>query len=453
MNEEQNINCLLLEVEWLEKIINQAIRSYLLQEGHELEWQEIPMPNLSEDSSSYADLVLSWDLNQFDRLALALAVAPQIRPEVLDVFFGKNQLYDRGFTEFGGVISHQHSGFIPTVQTYYFILGSKNPMLILEGKKVLNNQSKLIIENVLAVETPEKHLPNSCGVLSLGKQWLDYFVFGKKPSPEFSSSFPAKKISTLMEWEDVVLNEDVLEQVEDLAIWITKSSILMQDWNLRKRIKPGFRTLFYGPPGTGKTLTATLLGKATGKDVYQVDLSMIVSKYIGETEKNLAKIFDIAQHKDWILFFDEADALFGKRTAANSSNDRHANQQTSYLLQRIEAFPGIIILASNLKANMDDAFTRRFQSMIHFPMPSVEERFQLWNKAFSSLELLESDVDLYYYAEHYELTGGSIINILRNTALKAVKKEKQSISNLDIQHCIKQELFKENKTVEFESNK
>jgi SpoVK/Ycf46/Vps4 family AAA+-type ATPase len=174
---------------------------------------------------------------------------------------------------------------------------------------------------------------------------------------------------------------------------------------------------------------------------------MIVSKYIGETEKNLSKIFDIAQHKNWILFFDEADALFGKRTAASSSNDRHANQQTAYLLQRIEDFPGIVILATNLKANMDDAFTRRFQAMIHFNMPSAEERYQLWNNAFSETCTLHPDIDLYKIAEEYELAGGSIINVLRFCALSAIRRNDSVVTKQELLAGLRREFKKENKTV------
>jgi SpoVK/Ycf46/Vps4 family AAA+-type ATPase len=222
---------------------------------------------------------------------------------------------------------------------------------------------------------------------------------------------------------------------------------LMTEWGLENKIKPGYRTLFYGPPGTGKTLTATLLGKSTNREVYRVDLSMIVSKYIGETEKNLSKIFDVAQHKDWILFFDEADALFGKRTTASSSNDRHANQQTGYLLQRIEDFPGVIILASNLKENMDEAFSRRFQSMIHFTMPSPEERMLLWEKAFSGTCTLETDIDIEKIAEQYELSGGAIINVLRYCALTAIQKKGTVVSKNDLLEGIRREFKKENRTL------
>ena len=221
----------------------------------------------------------------------------------------------------------------------------------------------------------------------------------------------------------------------------------MNDWGLLKKIKPGYRALFYGPPGTGKTLTVSLLGKVSNREVYRVDLSMIVSKYIGETEKNLSRIFDIAQYKDWILFFDEADALFGKRTEANSSNDRHANQQTSYLLQRIEDFPGVVILASNLKGNMDAAFTRRFQSMIHFTLPEINERYQLWENAFSGICTLHPDIDLWKIAENYELAGGAIINVLRFCALAAVTRNDTVVTKEELLEGIRKEFKKENKTI------
>ena len=130
---------------------------------------------------------------------------------------------------------------------------------------------------------------------------------------------------------------------------------------------------------------------------------MVVSKYIGETEKNLEKVFKQAEHKDWILFFDEADALFGKRTSVNDAHDRFANQEVSYLLQRMEDYSGIVILASNFKSNLDDAFTRRFQSIIHFPIPNQSERVKLWRSAFSSKFTLDANVDLHAVASDYEM--------------------------------------------------
>lgn len=173
---------------------------------------------------------------------------------------------------------------------------------------------------------------------------------------------------------------------------------------------------------------------------------MIVSKYIGETEKNLASVFDMAENKNWILFFDEADALFGKRTATSSSNDRYANQEIAYLLQRIEDFPGLIILATNLKINLDDAFARRFQSMIHFPMPDVNERYQLWENAFRHHLKPSSGTDLKKIAEKHVLAGGAIINVLMHCLLYA-KSTGSAINEQTILDGIKKELKKEGKTI------
>jgi SpoVK/Ycf46/Vps4 family AAA+-type ATPase len=172
-----------------------------------------------------------------------------------------------------------------------------------------------------------------------------------------------------MDWDDLVLHPATLAQIRDIQNWVTHNVQVMGEWGLGRRVKPGYRALFYGPPGTGKTLTATLLGKHTGRSVFRTDLSRVVSKYIGETEQNLARLFDRAESKDWILFFDEADALFGKRTEIRDAHDKYANQQAAYLLQRIETFDGLVILATNQRNNIDEAFMRRFQSVIHFPMP------------------------------------------------------------------------------------
>jgi SpoVK/Ycf46/Vps4 family AAA+-type ATPase len=220
----------------------------------------------------------------------------------------------------------------------------------------------------------------------------------------------------------------------------------MDEWGLSKVLKPGFRGLFYGPPGTGKTMTASLLGKSSGLDVYRIDLSKIVSKYIGETEKNLANIFDQAENKNWILFFDEADAIFGKRTSTNDSKDRYANQEISYLLQRIEEFPGLLILATNLKTNMDEAFARRFQSMIYFPVPSPSLRMQLWKNAFVNFDVDEK-IDLWQISKKYDITGGSIINVLRYCALHSVSRDEKRIAKDDLLEGIKREFRKEGKTL------
>jgi SpoVK/Ycf46/Vps4 family AAA+-type ATPase len=191
-----------------------------------------------------------------------------------------------------------------------------------------------------------------------------------------ASRDPAERISTALDWADLVLPEATRHEVEEIRTWLEHRHRLPRGWQKGRNIKPGFRSLFHGPPGTGKTLTASLLGKTTGLDVYRVDLSLVVSTWIGEVEKNLGTVFDQAEAGDWILFFDEANALFGKRTQTTNANDRYSNQEVAYLLKRVEDHPGLVIFAANLKGNIDEAFTRRLQSIVYFPMPGPEERLR-----------------------------------------------------------------------------
>ena len=300
--------------------------------------------------------------------------------------------------------------------------------------------------NILKYTSQKKEEPLLSGGITITYEYLTYLTTGNAYEPTYSSDFPAKRLSTRLEWEDLILDPLILDEIEEMLAWIQHRKTIMEDWGLEKKLKPGYRAMFYGPPGTGKTLTASLLGKATGMAVYRIDLSQIVSKYIGETEKNMASIFNQAEHKDWILFFDEADALFGKRTATSDAKDRYANQEVAYLLQRIEAFPGTIILATNLKGNIDDAFSRRFQAFVYFPMPGPEQRLQLWQNAFSKKTKLADDVNLQEIAEKYEIAGGAIINILRYCSLAALRRGGNIIEKQDIVRGIRREYRKEGKT-------
>lgn len=254
----------------------------------------------------------------------------------------------------------------------------------------------------------------------------------------------AQRITTPLAWQDLVLDARVRDEIEMIARWVRHSNTLLETWGLARRLKPGYRSLFCGPPGTGKTLAACLLGKAAGLAVYRIDLSRVLSGWIGETEKNLAALFDHAAAHDWILFFDEADALSGKRTESRSANDRAHNQQVAYLLQRIEDYPGIVILETTLRSHMDEAFIRRFQSVIHFPMPDAEQRLRLWRDMFSDAGFaLAADVDFERLAADHELTGGGIVNVLRHAALLAAERKPPVVRADDLRQAVQREIRKE----------
>ena len=243
----------------------------------------------------------------------------------------------------------------------------------------------------------------------------------------------ARRITTELAWSDLVLDAAVLKDVEDIVSWIRHGETLMEAWGLKRRLKPGYRSLFYGPPGTGKTLTALLIGKHTGYEVYRVDLGLLLVKPVAETEESLKTLFEQARRRHWILFFDEADSLFGKRTADADANDRAANQQAAYLLQRIEDFQGVAILASNAVSQVDEAFARRFQSLIRFPLPDAALRLQIWRGLFTDAPFKTAgDVDLDQLAREFELSGGGIVNALRHACLQAVARETRDVTMADL---------------------
>ena len=260
-----------------------------------------------------------------------------------------------------------------------------------------------------------------------------------------SAAFPAEKLETNLEWKDLILSNRTKEDIQELQVWLQHNHTFLGDWGMKDRVKGGFRVLFHGPSGTGKTMTAALLGKYTNHPVYRIDLSTVVSKYIGETEKNLSNLFDKAAHKDWILFFDEADAIFGKRTSVRDAHDKYANQEVSYLLQRVESHPGLVILASNFKDNIDDAFMRRFQSICEFQMPSSAERLQLWKSNLPKKLIIGPDIDLVDVSEKYDLSGSNIINIIQYCSLKVLSKNGNTLTRLVLIEGIRKEFTKEDR--------
>jgi hypothetical protein len=443
----ENAATLRSELQWLANIIDARFKIYWQQEGALTDIFEIPAPDLTDNTSMYAQVVKHYKMSAAERMIMLLSLAPHVQPHLLDVFYVKNANYDRGFTEFGGVKGQNHSGFIPTGETAAFILAADSLEKRFSLLEIFGEDHYFGKHKILKLSPTHADEPYLSGVLTLSVEYLNYFTNGNSHKPDYNVNFPAKRITTQLDWDDLVLQDDTLEEVMEIRDWIQYGGHLLNEWGMSKKIKPGYRSLFYGPPGTGKTLTASLLGKSSGLDVYRIDLSMVVSKYIGETEKNLGNIFDQAQNKNWVLFFDEADALFGKRTQTSSSNDRHANQEVSYLLQRVEDFPGVVILATNLKANLDEAFTRRFQSMIYFPMPAPEHRKKLWQQAFSEHTTLDAGVNLDEVAEKYEMAGGAIINVTRYASLMALKRNSNLILMKDIVTGIRKEFGKEGKTV------
>jgi len=231
----------------------------------------------------------------------------------------------------------------------------------------------------------------------------------------------ATKIELQATWTDLVLPADTREQLEEIEAQVRHRIRVFDDWGFDRSLRygKGLSALFSGRPGTGKTLAAEVMAESLQLDLYAVDLSQVVSKYIGETEKNLSRIFQEAEDSNAILFFDEADALFGKRTEVSDAHDRYANVETSYLLQRMEAYDGMVVLASNLRENMDEAFLRRIRFVVEFPFPDARQRRKIWAAHFPDDAPVAAEVDLDLLAGEMQVAGGTIKNIVLNAAFFA----------------------------------
>lgn len=406
------------ELQWFTQVLDTRLQLYFSQEIPYSDVRELLPPPPGD--SEYGRCLREYGFGFAERVALALALTPHLNPRLLDVLFTKNATFDRPFTEFGGYSHTRHQGFLPTGETLVFLLSGNDIARRLEALELVSAEHPLFHRHILELDPgAEAGLPLAAA-LKISDEYLHRFITGLPYRPSFGLGFPAQQLESHQKWDDLVLPSNTLRQIEEIADWICYSPVLMDDWGMRRHFRPGYRCLFYGPSGTGKTMTAALLGKTTQRHVYRVDLSLVVSKYIGETEKNLAKIFDQAENRDWILFFDEADALFGQRTAIHDAHDRYANQEVSFLLQRVEQFDGVVILASNKRENLDEAFARRFESMIYFPLPKAEQRLRIWQQGFSPKAQLASEISLEQLARQYELSGGGIMNVVRHASLRAL---------------------------------
>ena len=231
----------------------------------------------------------------------------------------------------------------------------------------------------------------------------------------------ANKIEPIYQWNDIVVPDTLREQLEEICQRVIHQEQVLSDWGFARKLARGIgvNALFAGVSGTGKTMAAEIIARELQLDLYKIDLSMVVSKYIGETEKNLSQLFEAARRANAILFFDEADALFGKRSEVHDSHDRYANIEISYLLQKMEQYEGLAILATNLRDNMDDAFTRRLQFVLEFPFPDEAHRCQIWQTLFPPEAPRDPAIDFGWLARQFRLSGGNIKNVVMAAAFLA----------------------------------
>ena len=383
----------------------------------------------------------NWEIN--DRIIVLLALSVYLKPSLVQKLLQTYQLLK------------EHQGGLntlakqPTLEHALFLIYGNNEQERSVSMKYLEDDYPLFLNRILEKKYKEDGRENEeafSKTLNVTEEFRRQIASGELYEPDYSSSFPAKKIVTEYGWKDLVLDKKVADQVQIMANWVKNLEQIKTYSSLKKGIH-GYSAILYGPPGTGKSMTVKVLGKELGKVVYRIDLSQVVSKYVGETEKNLGRIFDLAKDRDWILFFDEGDALFGKRSSSKSSQDKYANQEVAYLLQRMEEHQGVILLATNKMGNIDEAFLRRFQTQIYFPNPDENLRLFLWQQAYSEEFKLEDPNVLQGIAEKYNVSPAQIINVKHHSIVKTLSQGKKLVSSEYLLEGLSLELQKNNKTL------
>ncbi|WP_449258805.1 ATP-binding protein [Chlorobium limicola] len=437
--DNSNIDDLREVLHWIRNLVTGRLKIHFSQIDDYL----VENIAFSEETTGLASFAITHQPTFIEFAVLALSYVPHIQPD----FFNKiiaEYLPDGGdFPEFGCVKGTNHRGILPTGETAQFIIAGDDIGKRIAVQRLFSSEHWFAKEHVLWLEQVREGEPAMSGRMIMNPEIVELLTLGTVSKPSFSIDFPAEHIETEMDWDDLVLPETTFRQIQEIEQWIACNETLINDWGMKKRIKPGYRALFYGPPGTGKTLTAMLLGKQTGNEVFRIDLSRVISKYIGETEKNLARLFDKAENKNWILFFDEADALFGKRTDIRDAHDKYANQEVAYLLQRVENYNGLVILASNQRSNIDNAFSRRFQNIIPFPMPRPEERLSIWKKTIPQQLPLDMDLDIENIALRYELSGAAILNIIQYCSIQLLADTAPFLTAEMLDAAVRREYIKE----------
>jgi hypothetical protein len=245
----------------------------------------------------------------------------------------------------------------------------------------------------------------------------------------------ATRLEPVFGWDDLVVPDRQREVLGSISSYLRHRDLVLSEWGYERAVArdQGLKVLFAGESGTGKTMAGQVLAHDLGLDLFRIDLATIVSKYIGETEKNLDRIFDAANGSNAILFFDEADALFGKRSEVRDSHDRYANIEVAYLLQKMESYAGAVILATNFRQNLDEAFLRRLDFVIDFPFPEAEDRERIWQLLLPEAAPLGEDIDVPFLAGQFKLSGGSI----RNVSLAAAFLAAEDAASISMRHLIK----------------
>lgn len=420
------------------------------------EYKSLTLPALAPDGGPYAKLCTK--LSHAERILLLFTLLPHYAPEILrELVESVQQGLIITNPHIGGYVKRTSQQFIPTLQTILFTCAGTNKAEQQLAYRELALEGSLLKKQIVTLrsfEYAEPVISDKELIPDLAEEYVQYILQGRQPRPDFGKNFPAKILVTEKTWNQLILNASTRTNIELLIDWVENGVSFSEQ--TKGYFNPGYPALFYGPPGTGKSLTAALIGKHCGLNVFRVDASRIVSKYIGETEKNLVALFERMklendrQSKKPILFFDEADVLFSKRTEVKDAKDKWANMETSVLLPLIEEYGGLVIVATNLEYNLDPAMDRRFQLKIKFPSLAYNERVLVWQKGLPPAYSYPSSTSALELAR-YKLTPASIINVLKGGCMQAHKRGSTVVTGKDMEHFISLEFAKSGLTPSWEN--
>lgn len=420
------LDILSAELDWLCKVINERIAYYLKEtKEYTLEnylqdtslenrsWKEeeelLDPPTLGEQMlwHQYAMFIRKHELNMEERLIVLMSLAIYLKPNFYHIFLKNPWLVERAKL-------HRTSGdkcLLPTVETALFILAGDD---ITERTRVMyyfETEHFFYRHSVLDITPTEPNEPDTFGLLSLSLSYRSLFIYNIYKTPRYSHRFPATFMETNLQWSDLVLSQNTALQIDELKIALNQDEYF-RSLRSGKHMRKGLRILFYGEPGTGKTLTATLLGKELNMPVIRVEISGVQSKYIGETNERLESLFNTAENKNWILFIDEGDAILGQRSQSDQGESTaHANDTVAFLLQRIESYNGIIVVATNFIQNLDKAYERRFDINARFHTLSKQQQYQFWLKLIPEEYPLDKPQMLLGLLDQYGFSPAEICNV------------------------------------------
>ncbi|MBB3701377.1 AAA family ATPase [Flammeovirga yaeyamensis] len=383
-----------------------------------------------------------------EEFLIVFSYAWQIKPHLFLPFVeGFKNIEFR--TKYGGYLDNERELYIPTLKTFLEIIISKEyrSEFIL---KLSDKNFSLLRDGVIFLEPFQKNNNNILdSVLKLSPNFIQYLIGGESPRLDHEIDFPARLKESKVPFDEVVLSDTTKEEIQPLELLLEVLPKIKEDKSLKKYISDNHIFVFSGSPGTGKSLTATTLGSKYNMSTYTLDISRVVSRYVGDFEKAMERVFTRLHGQNCILFIDEADSIFTKRNEnVNEAKDKYSNQEMSYLLQRLETFDGIVILASNvrdIRTHVDKAMMRRINHIIEFPFPLANEREQLWKFSLPNEYTFEDGL-VDKLSMSYQLSGANIASIMSEVLIKAIYNKTNIITFQMIEPSIKKEFYKRDST-------